>query len=74
MIPLLTFLLLASPAAAEADSSSLLKYTGVLVQLDRDGQRTPVKNFDVTCLTTSDAPQQSTVVFLMNEDGAGAVA
>lgn len=74
MIPLLTCVLLASPAAADADSTTLLKYSGVLAQLDRDGRRTPVKNFDVTCLATSDAPQQSTVVFLMNEDGAGAVA
>jgi peroxiredoxin len=74
MISLLTLALLASSAAAEADSTTLLKYTGVLSQVDRDGQRTPVKNFDVTCLTTPDTTRQSSVVFLVNEDGGGAVA
>ncbi len=66
--------LLVACLAADAGPTSEIRSTGTLVQIDRDGQRTPVKSFDVVCLVTPTTDQQTAVVFLVNEDGGGGVA
>jgi peroxiredoxin len=73
MASLLAPLLLAL-LAADTQPTSDLRYTGTLAQIDRDGQPTPVKSFDVACLLTPTTDQQTAVVFLVNEDGGGGVA
>lgn len=62
-------------AAAAADPAPLteLEYSGELVALDRSGERTPVKNFDLDCYVPSDAAQADGI-FLVSEDADGAVA
>jgi peroxiredoxin len=65
------FILLAA-AAADPVPFTELQYSGELVALDRSGERTPVKHFDLTCLVT--AADQREVVFLVTEDAGRSVA
>lgn len=73
MASLPTALLLACLAADPAPTFET-RYSGTLVQIDRDGQRTPVKSFDIVCLVTPTGAEQSSAIFLVNEDGGGGVA
>ena len=67
-------LVLAGAVWLDSGPVTELRYSGTLTAVDRNGGRTPVKEFGVTCLTHLASPQQREVVHLVVEDGGGTVA
>ncbi len=74
MTSLICGMVLAGAAWLEAEAVTELRYSGTLTAVERGGDRTPVKQFDVTCLTYLAGPQQREVVHIVAEDSGEAVA
>ena len=70
MTTLLTICLSVTFAAADEPPARELRYSGTVEQLDRQGQATPTKQFELYCLMRSDSPQPR-LVFLIDDRGAG---
>lgn len=61
-------------ALVAASPTTELKYSGDLSRLDRSGESSQVKQFEVRCLVTNADDNRRTIVFLTNEDEGSGIA